>query len=234
MIFFNKVPILMYHSIIDNDDQSVSIESFKRQMHLMKTMGYQTIKFNKLKENNKKKFIITFDDAYESVFINAFPILKKLGFNAYCFIVTNKIGDYNEWDKHKDKFKKMKIMDVEQIKEWLISGFNIGSHSLDHVDLTKLNRNDKIDQIVNSKKHLNSLFDTKIDTFAFPFGSYDDETQNIIIEYYDYAVTTKRSRFIKNKYNNNLLPRVPVSKNDNFFKFFLKIKTPYEDVKFKE
>ena len=234
MSFFNKVPILMYHSIIDNDDQSVSIESFKRQMHLMKTMGYQTIKFNKLKENNKKKFIITFDDAYESVFINAFPILKKLGFNAYCFIVANKIGDYNEWDKHRDKFKKMKIMNIEQIKEWLISGFNIGSHSLDHVDLTKLNRNDKIDQIVNSKKHLNSLFDTKIDTFAFPFGSYDDETQNIIIEYYDYAVTTKRSRFVKNKFNNNLLPRVPVSKNDNFFKFFLKIKTPYEDVKFKE
>jgi len=234
MSFFNKVPILMYHSIVDNDDQSVSIESFKQQMHLMKTMGYQTIKFNKLKENNKKKFIITFDDAYESVFINAFPILKKLGFNAYCFIVVNKIGDYNEWDKHRDKFKKMKIMNIEQIKEWLISGFNIGSHSLDHVDLTKLNRNDKIDQIVNSKKHLNSLFDTKIDTFAFPFGSYDDETQNIIIEYYDYAVTTKRSRFIKNKFNYNLLPRVPVSKNDNFFKFFLKIKTPYEDVKFKE
>jgi len=50
MIFFNKVPILMYHSIIDNDDQSVSIESFKRQMHLMKTMGYQTIKFNKLND----------------------------------------------------------------------------------------------------------------------------------------------------------------------------------------
>ena len=36
---YNKVPILMYHSIVDNDDQSVSIESFKRQMHLMKTMG---------------------------------------------------------------------------------------------------------------------------------------------------------------------------------------------------
>ena len=42
MSFFNKVPILMYHSIIDNDDQSVSVKSFMRQMHLMKTMGYQT------------------------------------------------------------------------------------------------------------------------------------------------------------------------------------------------
>ena len=230
----NKVPILMYHSIIDNDEHSISIESFKKQMHLMKTMGYQTIKFNELKENNEKKFIITFDDAYENVFINAFPILRKLGFNAVCFIVANKIGHYNDWDKNKNKFKKMKIMNFEQINEWLKNGFSIGSHTLDHVDLTKLNRNDKIDQIVNSKKHLNRLFNTEIDTFAFPFGSYDDETQNIINEYYDYAVTTKRSRFVKNKFNNKLLPRVPVSKNDNFFKFFLKIKTPYEDIKFKE
>jgi len=230
----NKVPILMYHSIIDNDEQSISIKSFKKQMHLMKTMGYQTIKFNELKENNEKKFIITFDDAYENVFINAFPILRKLGFNAVCFIVANKIGHYNDWDKNKNKFKKMKIMNFEQINEWLKNGFSIGSHTLDHVDLTKLNRNDKIDQIVNSKKHLNRLFNTEIDTFAFPFGSYDDETQNIINEYYDYAVTTKRSRFVKNKFNNKLLPRVPVSKNDNFFKFFLKIKTPYEDIKFKK
>ena len=230
MSFSNKVPILMYHSIMDNDEQSVSVQSFKKQMHLMKTMGYQTIKFNELKENNEKKFIITFDDAYENVFINAFPILRKLDFNAVCFIVTNKIGEYNHWDKN--KFKKKKIMNFEQISEWLISGFNIGSHTLDHVNLTKLNKNDKIKQIINSKKDLNSKFNTDIDTFAFPFGSYDDETQSIINEYYDYAVTTKRSRFVKNKFNNKLLPRVPVSKDDSLFKFFLKIKTPYEDIKF--
>jgi len=228
----NKVPILMYHSIMDNDEQSVSVQSFKKQMNLMKTMGYQTIKFNELKDNNKKKFIITFDDAYENIFINAFPILKKLGFNAVCFIVTNKIGAYNDWDKN--EFKKKKLMNFEQISEWLINGFNIGSHTLDHVDLTKLNKNDKINQIINSKKYLNSMFNTKINTFAFPFGSYDDEAQSIINKYYDYAVTTKRSRFVKNKFNNKLLPRVPVSKDDNFFKFFLKIKTPYEDIKFKE
>ena len=228
----NKVPILMYHSIMDDDEQSVSIQSFKKQMHLMKTMGYQTIKFNELEENNEKKFIITFDDAYENVFINAFPILRKLGFNAVCFIVANKIGAYNDWDKN--EFKKKKLMNFEQISEWLINGFNIGSHTLDHVDLTKLNKNDKINQIINSKKYLNSMFNTKINTFAFPFGSYDDETHSIINEYYDYAVTTKRSRFVKNKFNNKLLPRVPVSKDDSLFKFFLKIKTPYEDIKFKE
>ena len=77
------------------------------------------------------------------------------------------------------------------------------------------------------------MFNTKINSFAFPFGSHNNETLDIIKEYYDYAVTTKRSRYIKKKFNNLLLPRVPVNKNDSIFKFFLKVRTPYEDIKFK-
>ena len=80
----------------------------------------------------------------------------------------------------------------------------------------------------------NDIFNTKVDTFAYPFGSYDKETKILIREYYDFAVTTKRSRYIKYKFNNCLLPRVPINKNDGLFKFFLKIRTPYEDIKFKD
>ncbi len=229
------IPILMYHSIIDNDNESVSIDLFKKQMILMKKMGYQTINFDNLNEKeNIKKFIITFDDGYENVFLNAFPILKKLNFNATCFIITNKIGDYNEWDKKRIDFKQKKLMNFDQINEWVQNGFKIGSHSKDHKDLTKLKINEKIDQISNSRIFLKDMFNTKIDTFAFPFGSYDKDTRNIINDYYDFAVTTKRSRYIVNKFDNILLPRVPINKSDNLFKFFLKIKTPYEDMKFRK
>tara|TARA_B100000795_G_C22751636_1_gene419686 strand:- start:661 stop:1356 length:696 start_codon:yes stop_codon:yes gene_type:complete len=226
-------PILMYHSIVDDHEESVSIKSFERQMIFMKKMGYQTINFNDLnKDDNKKKFIITFDDGYENIFLNALPILKKLGFNATCFIIANKINYYNDWDINKKNFKKMKLMDFEQISKWLSEGFEVGSHTMDHKDITKLNDREKVNQIVSSKKFLSKIFKTKIDSFAYPFGLYDLNTKNIVKEYYDFAVTTKRSRYIKNKFNNHLLPRVPISKSDNLLKFFLKIKTFYEDVKF--
>ena len=225
----------MYHSIINDHDGSVSVKSFKKQMILMKKMGYQTIDFKDLEDNrDKKKFIITFDDGYESVFLNALPILKQLGFNAICFIVTNKIGQYNDWDENKSNFKKMRLMSFDQINEWVHSGFKLGSHLMNHLDLTKLNNKEKMYQIVNSKKFLNDIFSTKVDTFAYPFGSYNKETKILISEYYDFAVTTKRSRYIKNKFNNCLLPRVPINTNDGLFKFFLKIRTPYEDIKFKD
>jgi len=229
-----KIPILMYHSIIDDHDKSVSINSFKKQMIFMKKMGYQTIGFKDLNNNNnKKKFIITFDDGYENIFINAFPILMRLGFKATCFIIANKIGHYNQWDINKNNFKKMKLMNFDQINEWLRNGFDVGSHTMDHLNLIELNNENKNHQIINSKKFFKDIFNLKIESFAYPFGSYDDETLNIIKKHYDYAVTTKRSRFIKNKFSNELLPRVPINKNDNLFKFFLKIRTPYEDIKFK-
>ena len=229
-----NIPILMYHSIVDDYDQSVSINSFKKQMIFMKKMGYQTISFKDLnKKNHNKKFILTFDDGYENIFINAFPILIRLGFKATCFIITNKIGHYNEWDINKDNFKKMKLMNRDQINEWLQNGFDVGSHTMDHLDLIKLNYENKNKQIINSKKFFKDAFNIEIDSFAYPFGSYDNETLNIIKQNYNYAVTTKRSRFIKNKFSNELLPRVPISKNDSLFKFFLKIRTPYEDIKFK-
>ena len=224
----------MYHSIIDDDDKSVSIKSFKKQMTLMKKMGYQTTSFKDLDINqNKKQFIVTFDDGYESVFLNALPILKQLNFNAICFIVTNKIGQYNSWDEGKTSFKKMKLMDHDQIIEWVDNGFELGSHSMSHLDLTTLNNKDKINQIVNSKKYLCDIFNININTCAYPFGSYDMETVILIKKYYDFAVTTKRSRYIKNKFSNWLLPRIPINKNDNILKFLLKIRTPYEDLRFK-
>ena len=228
------VPILMYHSIIDNHNQSVSIKSFEKQMLLMKKLGYQTINFDKLDDkDNKKKFIITFDDAYENIFLNAFPILKKFGFSATCYVITNKIGSSNDWDKGNENFKEMNLMNFDQIKEWVLNDFEIGSHTMDHLDLTKLNNEEKIHQVANSKKFLSNMFNTKVDSFAYPFGSYDLETQNLVKKYYNFAVTTRRSRYINNKFNYELLPRVPINRDSSLLKFFFKIKTIYEDIKFK-
>ena len=72
-----------------------------------------------------------------------------------------------------------------------------------------------------------------IDAFSYPFGSFDNESINLVRENYSYAVTTKRSRFISNKFDTIKSPRVPINKTDNMFKFFLKIKTIYEDIKYK-
>ena len=224
----------MYHSIMDNHDKSVSINSFELQMKLMRKMGYQTINFSDLNKNiTKKKFIITFDDGYENLITNAFPILKKLEFSATCFVVTNMLNKYNVWDENRSDYKKMKLMNIDQIYEWVSNGFEIGSHTKDHLDLTSLDINKKKEQIIDSKNFINQSLGIKITSFAYPFGSFDDETIKIVQENYEYAVTTRPSKYNPNKFDDMKLPRISINKKTSIFKFFLKILTNYENLKYK-
>ena len=224
----------MYHSIMDNHDKSVSINSFEIQMKLMKIMGYQTINFSALNRNlRKKSFIITFDDGYENLITNAFPILNKLGFSATCFIVTNMLNQYNMWDENRDDYKKMKLMNRDHIYKWVSSGFEIGSHTKDHLDLTSLHIDKKKEQIIDSKKFIEEDLDIKLTSFAYPFGSFDDETIKIVKQNYEYAVTTKPSKYNPSKFDNMKLPRISINNKTSIFKFLLKILTNYENFKHK-
>ena len=228
-------PILMYHSISNNKSSlSVSVDKFYKQMKLMNNLGYETINFNQIDTVKGKQFIITFDDGYEDNFLNALPILNRFNFKATCFFVANCFNGHNIWDNNKDDFSKLKIMSEDQVKLWLQNGMMIGSHSFSHKDLIQINKKEKMNEFNLSKKIFKEKLDIDVQVFSYPYGSYDNETISVIKDYYKYAVTTKRSRYKKNTFDKFLLPRVPINKNDNLFKFFLKIKTPYEDLKYKK
>ena len=230
------IPILMYHSISNGDEKmSVKKENFYKQMKLMIKLGFQSIKLKNIFNNfDKKSFVITFDDGYENVFENALPILNELKLEATCFFVANHIGGYNTWDISRNDFKKTKIMNEMQIKRWIDDGFDIGSHTLDHKNLCKLNYEDKTKQIADSKIFFKHKFNIDVKSFAYPFGVYDNSCIELAKKNYDCAVTTKRSRYKKNIFNKGELPRVPINSNTSQFKFFLKVSTFYEDIKFKK
>ncbi len=232
-----KIPILMYHAIGKNSSNlSISLENFDKQMRYMKKQNYNTISFDKINFNKDKNkhFIITFDDGYENVYYNALPILKKYNFVATCFFVTEYTGSYNVWDERKKNFIKQKLMNIDQIKDWVNSGMLAGSHTLTHPNLKNIPYDNKIKEITESRSYLNKLLSINIDSFSYPFGSYDIESIEIVKKFYKFAVTTNRSRYIKNKFSNNLIPRIPINNNNNLFKFYLKTQTIYEDIKFKQ
>ena len=84
-----KIPILLYHSISDdNSMMSLKLNIFENQIKYLKKNGYTSINFDEIDQSKKKQIIITFDDGYKDVFVNALPILKKYEFKATCFFVT--------------------------------------------------------------------------------------------------------------------------------------------------
>lgn len=171
------VPILLYHHIgfsSKNDSvYYVSPEAFDRQMNLLYQWGYQTISVELLVKALKegallppKPILLTFDDGGETTYSTAQPLMQRYGFTGTAYIVYNYIGTPN-------------YMTSDQIRFLYAAGWEIGSHSLSHVNLTTSPRKQE-SEIVESRRRLESLLGVPVLSFSYPFGVYDDASLNYV------------------------------------------------------
>jgi peptidoglycan/xylan/chitin deacetylase (PgdA/CDA1 family) len=226
-------PVIMYHNLAMSDsEEGIHLNEFEKQIKFINKLGFKSVNLNELDKLESKNIIITFDDGYENVHKFALPILNKYKFKATSFIITNKIDHYNDWDNSKLKHSKTKHANKEQIAEWISNGFEIGSHTTEHQNLTMLDKENKKKAINDPIIFFKEEFNYDIKSFCYPYGAYDYDCLDIVKENYKYAVTTKRGRY-NPKINNFQIPRVPINKNESKFKIFLKLLTFYEDIKYK-
>jgi len=233
------IPILMYHSIAAMPKGTVMRslhvppKLFKLQMWLLKIMGYQGLSMSKLQpyltgDKVGKVVGITFDDGFQNNLTYALPILKKFGFSATCYIISQKIGGINEWDLDKG-IDENPLMDVSEIKEWIKNGMEIGSHSQNHVRLSECNIEVATTEIEQSRVDLEAQFGCTVEHFCYPYGSFNDEIVAITKNTgYITATTVTRGRS-KSGDNPLVLPRVPITHRTFLHLFIMKILSKYED-----
>lgn len=110
----------------------------------------------------------TFDDGYRSQFRYAEPILDKYGYDGVEFMAIKDIAE-----------EPSEYMTYGDLSYLAGKGWEIGSHSVGHEHLTEISLSDARKSIVESKKILfkNGFL---AETFATPYGEYNDDIIRII------------------------------------------------------
>jgi len=233
------IPILMYHSIASMPKGTVMRslhvppKLFKFQMWLLKILGYQGLSMSKLQpyltgKKQGKVVGITFDDGFNNNLTHALPILQKFNFSATNYIISQNIGGINHWDLNKG-IPENPLMNENEIKQWINSGMEIGSHTQSHVRLAEIDIETAAKEITQSKLDLEKQFGCLVEHFCYPYGSYNDEIVAITKDAgYRTATTVNRGR-AESGYNLLTLPRVSITHRTLFHLFLMKILSKYED-----
>ncbi len=112
---------------------------------------------------NKAMVSLTFDDGWRSIHDNALPLMKRYNVLSTQYIVSGFLGQLKDY------------MTQSQVYDFLVAGHEIGSHTVDHPDLTQLSDKDLTHQLKASHDGLTKCFQPTTD-FAPPFGASNERT----------------------------------------------------------
>jgi len=98
----NKAAILIYHGICDDGhyvtENHLPKPVFRKQLSYLKSKGYVFINMSQLMSILEKRgkinkcVVLTFDDGFRNVVLNAYPIMVELGAKGCFYIVSDLIG----------------------------------------------------------------------------------------------------------------------------------------------
>ena len=197
----NQGKVYMFHEI-NNDSgvYSISKENFNTFIEYLinnkNIVDFETLTKNK----NINNVVLTFDDVYESIYTEAFDILKSNNIPYYLFVCNEYLN--------KDKY-----LSDKQIRSMLDeSNAILASHSYRHQLSRFLNNDEFINYLNQSKKELETKFNKVINCFAFPFGSlYACSNDNIseAAKIFDYVCMTYPLPY--NESYRNIIPRININ-----------------------
>ena len=179
-----KPPVLCYHRIggpLELGVTRVGRSVFTRQMTALARAGWRTLSLEDYSSRLQRsvvasdnEFLLTFDDGYESLAAQAYPVLAELGFTATTFLITDYVGRTNAWDM-RYTWKRLSHLRWRQIEQWHARGFAFASHGATHSRLTWLSNAAVERELTTSRTMLTARLGSAAGrAIAYPFGAVDD------------------------------------------------------------
>ncbi len=228
------ISVLMYHQVGRFAEPKAhracfcEVDSFRRQMRLLKLLGYDVISLRSAVEAlwggqplRRRSVVLSFDDGYCNFHEHAFPILQEFGYPAIVFAVSGLLGQPARWLS--DGGEGSALMPTAMLRELRQGGVEIGSHTESHPRLSKLAPEQARREIAGSKAALEDALGESVDFFAYPYGDYDAGVRDAVARAgYQAAVTCSRGA-ANTAPGPFEIPRKAVSWGDNLAGVFWKL-----------
>lgn len=198
--FAQRLPVLTYHRVGQAEPgewHALSVSKSRMQTHLawLKRNGWNSITSSQwlawLESGTPlppKPVLITFDDGYAENTVDAFPMLQKYGFVALTAVVTDRMGQTNEWDSNAG-LPRFQLMSAEDVRTWAANGMEFASHSCSHPHLPELSDAEVAKELAVSRASLNAAAGVDCNSFVYPYGEYNDQVCDQASRHYRLAFT---------------------------------------------
>lgn len=186
--------VLLYHRVNDysKDILTIDTETFASQLIIL-AKHYASISSSALVEHIRDRkpieptsVAIHFDDCYRDIYTNGAPIIRAMRRSATAFVSSGFVGTSRAFAHDREKYPfQYPNLDAGDIRRWVESGFEVGAHTVNHVDLAKCNLDEARSEIFESRRQLENILkqdtiehgklrDRGVTLFSFPFGRVDN------------------------------------------------------------
>lgn len=172
-----SVPILVYHVINTQPTTSTSnpalyvpTDEFSGQMQALKADGWHAVTLNQVAAywargtslGTGKPIVITFDNGYASHYVNAFPVLKRLGWVGVENLPVTGLPPSDGG------------LSDTQVRALIAGGWELDSQGPTTAPLTGGDPTQLTSDLSTARQTLRSRYRVPVNWFAYPSGSYDD------------------------------------------------------------
>ena len=170
--------IIMYHRFGEDDVPStnITIEQFEAHITELTSGSYNVLPVTEIVEKLKsgqslpdRTIGITMDDAYISIYTEAWPRLKAAGLPFTVFVST----------AHVDSGSSQRLS-WPQIREMRSGGADFGHHSVSHLHMANASVEQITAEIISANQRFEDELGSKPKLFAYPYGETHLAGQELI------------------------------------------------------
>jgi len=226
---------LCYHSISQDGPLWLSLgpDLFERQLALLRRRGFVSGGPDGLRalmrgeRARRREVFITFDDGFADNHHMAAPLLREYGFSAFVFVLPSLLDDAGAfaWPEVAERRRAhpdvMRSMTWRQVDDLAGAGLTIGSHTMTHPRLSRLEPERRTQELLDSRRTLARRVGG-CDVLAYPFGDWSPAVARAAAAAgYDAAFTMPETG--QWRAHRLAIPRIAVDHRDTERRFALKL-----------